>query len=339
MKVLPIPTWSPSYTDHVGMPVHNKPTPGYQPFPSTRFQGQLNATAIQSMSSPEQIHHSPFDYLRAPGAQRGTSGYQSPYSPPNNAQTTNIHQQTAIPNTNVSAVPKPTFTAPYGPSYPFGGASWNENSIYRGPSFSSFGGPKPTDSEFNGPWNTKLTEPRLPEPVSPKMSAQRVTGSQEGSHESPSSNTENPGLLDSSSRTTEHPPTQSELNLERLRSFPRPETYYESTGGVLPQRHPRESGVCSNMDFKTKTFIDAHGATFTGSRSGPYRYKKPENRSQELAIIQATYQTIADFELYIGYSPRKKVQTWESYEFQYREIQLELIERWVGPPELMPKLR
>ncbi|KAL8796500.1 MAG: hypothetical protein Q9195_001174 [Heterodermia aff. obscurata] len=144
---------------------------------------------------------------------------------------------------------------------------------------------------------------------------------------------------DASLQTTNASQTSSSLILERLQSLPRPQTYYEFTGGTLPNRHPRETGVCSNMDFKTKKFIDAHGAAFTGSRSGPYRYMKPENRNQELAIIQATYQTIADFELNIGSSPRQKQQTWESYEFQYRQLQLELMARWVGPPELTPKLR
>ena len=144
--------------------------------------------------------------------------------------------------------------------------------------------------------------------------------------------------LDASSQTVNNQQVQTDLQLERLRSLPRPQTYFEYTGGMLPNRHPRETGICFNMDFKTRTFIDAHGATFTGNRSGPYRYKKPENRAQELAIIQATYQTINDFELYIGSSPRQKQQTWESYEFQYRQLQHELMERWLGPPELMPKL-
>ena len=339
------------------MPAQHKPTLGYQLSPSDRLQGQLNATAYQSKPSPEQTHYSPLDYVRAPGAHRVTPSYQSPYSPPNIAQTTNIRQQTPIPTANVPGVPKPTYSVPHGPSYPLGGASWNQNSIYRGPSFSSFSGPEPTDSAFNGAWNTKLTEPTLPEPVSPKMSSEEVPGLKEGSHDvqepmtpeqailshiapwnsrhPPQNATEpGPGLL-----TAEHPPTQSELNLERLRSLPRSESYHEYTGGTLPHRHPRETGICPNMDFKTKTFIDAHGATFTGSRSGPYRYMKPENRFQELAIIQATYQTIADFELYIGSSPRQKVQTWQSYDFQYRQLQLELMDRWVGPPETMPKLR
>ena len=162
------------------------------------------------------------------------------------------------------------------------------------------------------------------------------------SHEaSPPLNNQTANQPNASLQTTTDPQAHlpAEQNLERLRSLPRPQTYYEFTGGTLPNAHPLESGICSNMDFKTKTFIDAHGAPFTGTTSGKYRYMRPESRAQELAIMHATYQTIVDFEMYIGSSPRQKLPTWESYEVQYRLIQWELMGRWVGPPELMPKLR
>lgn len=318
-----------SCIDHVGVSGNHHPTLGYQSSPSARVQGQSSASVVQSRYPPEQPHRSPLDNVRAPGASRAISGYQSPYLPMNDAQTTNIHQQTVIPTVDTSAVPQPIHRLPYGTNHPMAGANWSESSSYNGPSFSSSRSSEPAKSRCNGPLNVSFPEKEvteasegyrwLPEPVSPER--------------------KNAGPSDASVQTTEDPQTQSELNLERMRSLPCPQTYYEYTGGMLPNRHPRETGICSNMDSKTKTFIDAHGATFTGSRSGPYRYMKPESRAQELAMIKAIYQTIVDFELYIGSSPRQKLQTWESYEFQYRQIQLELMERWVGPPELMPKLR
>ena len=185
------------------------------------------------------------------------------------------------------------------------------------------------------PWNSSHSPEKATQP-GPGL---RVSSENTSHAAFLSFNSKNGGPLDASSQTANNQQGQTDLHLERLRSLPRPQTYFEYTGGMLPNRHPRETGICSNMDFKSRTFIDAHGATFTGNPSGPYRYKKPENRAQELAIIQATYQTINDFELYIGSSPRQKQQTWESYEFQYRQLQHELIERWLGPPELIPKLR
>ena len=353
-----------SCIDHVGVSGSHKPTLGYQSSPSARMQGQSSASVIQSKHPPEQPHRSPLDYLGALEASRRTSGYQSPYLPMNDPQATNIHQQKAFP---------------YGASHPTGGANWSQNSSYNGPSFSSSRISEPANSRLNEPLNAKVPEKEvteasegdswLPKPISPEREmpseGQRAiwkhiapwnsshpstkvtepkpvlqTCSGKPSHEaSLPLNSGNPGPPDTPIEQTEAPRTLSESHLERIRSLPHPQTYYECTGGMLPNRHPRETGICSNMDFKTRTFIDAHGATFTSSRSGPYRYMKPETRAQELAIIAATYQTIVDFELYIGSSPRQKLHTWESYEFQYRQIQLELMERWMGPPELMPKLR
>lgn len=150
---------------------------------------------------------------------------------------------------------------------------------------------------------------------------------------------ESTSMMDTSALPTDDPQALPYHLSEQLKAIPRPQTYYEYTGGMLDNRHPRVSGVCANMNFQSKTFIDAHGATFNGKRSGPYRYKKAENRAQELAIIQAVYQTIADYEIYMGSSPRWTPKTYESYEAQYRQIQYELMDRWLGPPELMPKLR
>ena len=157
---------------------------------------------------------------------------------------------------------------------------------------------------------------------------------------------------------------QSPTTKEQLQPLPRPPTYHEHTGGTLTNQPPWRTGVTANMDFKTKTFIDAHGATFATNKCGPYRFVKPKNRDQELAIIKATYQTIVDFELYLGYSPQGKIQTWNSsYDEQYIQLQRELIKQWyvdfrpfficpisqghtdfpnllrTGPWELIPKLR
>ena len=120
---------------------------------------------------------------------------------------------------------------------------------------------------------------------------------------------------------------------------PRLPTYYEHTGGTLENLPPSKSGVYANQDFKTGKFIDGHGSPFSNDRSGPYRYLKPVNRGQELAIMQATYQTISDFEIHIGGSPSCFIDTMESYERQYQQIQKHLEEVWLGPPESIPKLK
>ena len=116
-------------------------------------------------------------------------------------------------------------------------------------------------------------------------------------------------------------------------------TYYEHTGGTHINLLPSKSGVYANQDFKTGKFIDGHGAIFSNDRSGPYRYLKPDNRGQELAIMEATYVTISDFELYMGCSPSCFIDTMESYDKQYQQIQKHLEEVWIGSPESVPKLR
>ena len=268
--------------------------------------GRQSYRPLTPSTSTEPLHRSPLDYVRAPGV---------------------------LPNMDMSANPTPAYRSPYVTGHPAGRANWTGRSLYHGPNFSS---------------SSNLGQ-AIHQASNPNMLSGEVTGSREGSQIIELGNPERAVLNQIAPWNSSHAErpaelqdskTQAELYLERLRAFPRLQTYYEYTGGVLPNRHPRETGVCSNMDFKkTKTFIDAHGATFTGLPSGPYRYMKPENRGQELAIICATYQTISDFELYIGSSPRQKLQTWQSYEFQYRQLQNELIERWIGPPELLPKLR
>lgn len=116
-------------------------------------------------------------------------------------------------------------------------------------------------------------------------------------------------------------------------------TYYEYTGGAHTDGPPSQTGIYANQDFKSGSFIDGHGAAFSGDRSGPYRYMKPANRGQELAIMQATYETISDFELYIGFSPMCEIRTWESYDEQCNELQKHLEQMWVGPAEAIPKLK
>ena len=116
-------------------------------------------------------------------------------------------------------------------------------------------------------------------------------------------------------------------------------TYYEHTGGVHTNGPPSQTGIYANQDFKSGAFIDGHGEAFSGDRSGPYRYMKPANRGQELAIMQATYETISDFELYVGYSPTCQIHTWESYDKQYNELQRHLELIWTEIPEAIPKLK
>ena len=139
-------------------------------------------------------------------------------------------------------------------------------------------------------------------------------------------------------RGPEQPSSQSTHTVD-IMAPPRLQTYYERTGGTHENLPPSKSGIYANQDFKTGKFIDCHGSLFSNDRSGPYRYLKPVNRGQELAIMQATYQTISDFEIHIGCSPRCFIDTMESYERQYQQIQKHLEEVWLGPPESIPKLK
>ena len=122
-------------------------------------------------------------------------------------------------------------------------------------------------------------------------------------------------------------------------SIPRLPTYYEHTGGTHTNLSPSKSGVYANQDFKTGRFIDSHGAPFTNRGNGQYRWLRPVNRGQELAIMQATYQTISDFEIIMGFSPNCFIDTMQSYERQYQQIQQHLEEIWDLSPESIPKLK
>lgn len=146
---------------------------------------------------------------------------------------------------------------------------------------------------------------------------------------------------DAHHHSSEQPFTQSMSSQDSTKAPPSPRvpTYYEHTGGTHNNLPPSISGVYANQDFKTGKFIDGHGAPFSNDRSGPFRYLKPINRGMELAVMQATYQTIADFELYMGCSPSCLIETWESYEKQYQQLQKHLEEVWVGSPDSIPKLK
>lgn len=241
----------------------------------------------------------PLAYVADPKSRNARSAYSSPYIPGSTiAQTTNI-QQTSNNNTPVYSL----YGQQYSSQMPTSTPSVRKPPVWSNPNMSH---KKALDSErvqqnadesgsYQRPYVLDNVDIHCSEPPPPVISSQE-----------------------------EQPATTK----EQSPSLPRPPTYYEHTGGTLTSRPPWETGVCANMDFKTKSFIDAHGADFSTDKCGGYRYVKPTNRVQELAIIPATYQTIADFELYLGFSPQSKIKTWENYNTQYRQLQSELMTQW-----------
>ena len=296
----------------------------YEAVPNSQ-NGNYNSRSPYILGSSPQtakVQQSPLDYVAASNSQNGNSSYRSPYILGSTPQTAKGQQ---TPNNNVSR----SYNSGQGHSLGVANTAKNANA----PSYSLYG-------RQHSPQVPNLF-PSVQKPgVRPDtyMSHKTVTnhggGQQyldEGSSYQRSYVLDNENVLHSETppRVMSSQEHQSRTTKEELQPQTRPPTYYEHTGGTLTNEPPWNTGVTANMDFKTKTFIDAHGATFNTDKCGPYRYVKPTNRMQELAIIPATYQTIVDFVLYLGDTPRQKIRTWDnSYNEQYQQIQRELVARW-----------
>ncbi|KAG7005115.1 hypothetical protein G7Y79_00021g049820 [Physcia stellaris] len=351
------------------------PLPTFYTPPVPQIRPQMMSNLAPPVS--ERVHRSPLDYVATPNSHNPNSSYRSPYilgstpeaanvsrnrspyilgSTPETARSPYILGSTpeterspyilgSSPETaKVQQTPNNNVSKPYGRAQGhLLGVANTTNNAYT-PSYSLYG---PQYSHQVPNPSSSVQEPGV-RPVT--IMSQKIAVNDEGGQQylAEGSSYQRPYILDDEDGLqSETPPPvvssqkdQSPTTKEQLQPLPRPPTYYEHTGGTLTNQPPWRTGVTANMDFKTKTFIDAHGATFATNKCGPYRFVKPKNRDQELAIIKATYQTIVDFELYLGYSPQGKIQTWNSsYDEQYVQLQRELIQQWTGPWELIPKLR
>ena len=336
--------WSKRARGPLGQTQSALPTYYTQPVSQTRPQ----MTANLAPPVPERVHRSPLDYVAAPNSHNANSSNRSPYilgSTPETARSPYILGSTpetarspyilgSTPETaKVQQTPNNNGSRSYdraqGQLLGVANTANNANTT----SYSLYG--RQYSHQVPNP------SPSVQEPdVRPgTIMSQKIAVNDEGGQQyfDEGSSYQRPYVLDNedllhsetSPRVVSSQEDQSPTTQDQLQPLPRPLTYYEHTGGTLTNQPPWRTGVTANMDFKTKTFIDAHGATFATDKCGPYRYVKPKNRDQELAIIKATYQTIVDFELYLGYSPREKIHTWNSsYNEQYCQLQRELIHQW-----------
>ena len=275
-------------------------------------------------SSPQtaRVQQSPLDYVAASNSQNVNFSHRSPYILGSTPQTVKGQQ---TPNNNVSR----SYNSGQGHSLGVANTAGNANA----PSYSLYG--RQCSPQVPNLFPTVQRPGVRPDSSMSHKTVINHRGGQQ--HLDEGSSYQRPYVLDNENVIhSETPPRvmssqedQSRATKEELQPQTRPPTYYEHTGGTLTNAPPWKTGVTANMDFKTKTFIDAHGATFNTDKCGPYRYVKPTNRMQELAIIPATYQTIVDFVLYLGDTPRQKIRTWDnSYNEQYQQIQRELVARW-----------